>query len=134
MINDAIISLVYSYLKNRKQSVRMNDAHSTFLELISGVPQGSVFGALLFNIFFNDLYFFITKASLHNYVDDNTLSAYSSDINPLIYLLIEESQTTINWLKANLMIINPKKLLAMLVLKRKNIIPEDLTVTINDVT
>ena len=54
-------ALVYSYLKNRKPSVRINNAYSTFLELISGIPQGSVLGALLFNIFLNDLHFFIKK-------------------------------------------------------------------------
>ena len=90
------LSLTYSYLKNRKQSVRFNNVYSTFLELISGVPQGSILGALLFNIFLNDLHFFITKASLHNYADDNTLSAYSSDLNSLIEKLTEESETTIN--------------------------------------
>ena len=69
---------------------------------------------------------------LHNYTDDNTLSAYSSDLNSLIDILSEESQTTINWLKAN-HIVNPKKVQAMLVLKRKNTIPEDLTISINNV-
>ena len=102
--------LIYSNLKNRKQSVRINNVYSTFLELISAVSQGSVLGALLFNIFLNDLYMFITKASLLNYADDNTSSAYSSDLNSLIDILIEESQTTVNWLKANHMIVNPKKL------------------------
>ena len=97
------------------------------------MPQGSVLGALLFNIFRNDLYFFITKASLRNYADDNTLSAYSSDLNSLIDILTEESQTTLNWLKANHMIVNPKKFQAMLVSKRKNTIPNDLTISINDV-
>ena len=72
--------------------------------------------------------------SLHNYADDNTLSAYSSELNSLIEILIEESQTTIYWLKANHMIVNPKKFQAMLVSKRKNNIPEDLTISINDVT
>ena len=116
------LSLIYSYPMNRKQSVR-----------ISGVPQGSVLGALLFNIFLNDLYFFITKASLHNYADDNPLSAYSSDLNSLIDILPEESQTTIYWLKANHMIVKPKKFQAMLVSKKKNTMPEDLTISINDV-
>ena len=104
----------------------MNNVHSTFLELVSGVPQGSVLGVLLFNIFLNDLYFFITKASLQNLAGDNTLSAYSSDLHSLIDILIEGSQTTINWFKANHMIKNPKKFQAMLVSK-KNTIPEDLT-------
>ena len=67
------LSLICLYLKNRKQSVRIKNAYNTSLELISAVPQGSVLGALLFNTFLNDLYFFITKVSLHNYADDNTL-------------------------------------------------------------
>ena len=36
------LSLIYSYLKNRKQSVRINNVYSTLLELVSLVPQGSV--------------------------------------------------------------------------------------------
>ena len=67
------MSLIYSYLKNRIHSVRINNIHSTFLEFTSGVPQGSVLGALLFNIFLNYFYVFIAKASLHNCEDDNTL-------------------------------------------------------------
>ena len=90
------LSLICSYIKSRKRSVRINNAYYTFLELFSGVPQGSVLGALLFNIFLNNVYFFRTKVSLHNYADDNALSAYSSDLNLLIDILIEESQTTIN--------------------------------------
>ena len=106
--NKEALSLIYSCLKNRKELARINNVYSTFLELISSVPQGSVLGALRFNIILNDLHLFMTKASLHNYAYDNTLSAYSSDLNSLIYVLIEESQTTINWLKANHMVVNPK--------------------------
>ena len=72
--------LIYSYLKNWKQSVRINKVYNTFFELIPGVPQESVLGVLLPNNFLNDLYFSITKASFHNYADDNTLSAYVSDL------------------------------------------------------
>ena len=42
------LSLIYSYLKNRKQSIRINNVYSTFLELISGVPQGSFLGDFTF--------------------------------------------------------------------------------------
>ena len=95
------LSLIYPCLKNRKESVRINNAYSPFLELISGVSQGSILEALLLDIFLNDLHFFITKASLHDYVDDNTLLAYSSHLNSLIDIFIEEFQTTMNWLKPN---------------------------------
>ena len=71
--------------------------------------------------------------SLHNCADDNTLSAYSSDLNSLTDILTEASQTTLIWLKANYMIVNPKRFQAMLVSKRKNTIPEDLTISIYDV-
>ena len=76
---------------------------------------------------------FSKKASFHIYADDNTSSAYSSELNPLIEILIEEFQTTINWLKAYHIIVNPKKFQAILVSKRKNTISEDLTININKV-
>ena len=71
------LKLIYSYLKGRKQSVRINNIYRNFLELLSGIPQGSILGTLLFRIPLNDLLLFITKASLHNYADENTLSASS---------------------------------------------------------
>ena len=44
--------------------MRINNIYSNFLELLSRVPQGSILGALLFNIFLNDLFLFIRKGSL----------------------------------------------------------------------
>ena len=84
------VLLIYSNLKNRKQYVSISNIYSTFVELISIVPQGLVLGTLLSNIFLNDFDLFIKKALLHNYADDNTLSQYSSDLNSLIDILIDE--------------------------------------------
>ena len=36
------LKLIYSYLKGRKQSIRINNIYSNFVELLSGVPQGPI--------------------------------------------------------------------------------------------
>ena len=80
------LKLIYSYLKGRKQPVCINNIYSNFLQLLSGIPHGSLFGALLFNIFLNDLFLLLTRASLHDYTDENTLSASSRNIASLMKL------------------------------------------------
>ena len=75
------------------------------------MPEGSVLDAWLFKIFLNDLVLFIKEVSLHNYADDNTLSAYSSDLKPVVDALIEKSQTDT--------IVNPKTSVNNVCLKDK---------------
>ena len=77
------LSNIYSYLKDLKHCVQINDQQSEYDTIISGVPQGSIFGPILFNIFFNDFFFFIRKASVNNFVDDNTLCNFAKTLRGL---------------------------------------------------
>ena len=105
----------YSYLKQRKQCLNLNNIQSIFKTLLSGVPQGSILGPLLFNIFINDLIGFIKKSSLYNFADDNTITAFEKDITLLKETLQNEAEIAIQWFKGNFMIVNPGKFQAMII-------------------
>ena len=79
-VDDTALKLIFSYLKNRKQCVRINNTYSNFENIITGVPQGSIVGPLLFDFSINDLFFFFESSSIHNFADDNTLSAWANII------------------------------------------------------
>ena len=107
-----------SYLKDRKQAVKIKGIRSLFQLIKSGVPQGSILGPILFNIFINDLYLVLQK-DLHNFADDNTISAVSETIPELVDLLTTKSNLAIDWFNTNSMIVNPDKFKAIVLTKSR---------------
>ena len=75
-----------------------------------GVPQGSVLGPLLFNVFLNDLSYFITRVKLNAYADDQQVYSSDSDHVALYNKLNDELCIAVDWFKHSGLMANPEKL------------------------
>ena len=103
------LKLMHSYLNNRKQQVQINNKFSSESTVIAGVPQGSIDGPLLFNLYVNDLVFFIQYCTLSNYAADNNLFSISKNKDQVKTFLSSDFKIISNWFYENAMVLNPEK-------------------------
>ena len=95
--------------------MKINGDYSSWKEILTGVPQGSVLGPLLFNIFINDIFFFVQSSEIYNYADDNTLSIADTNIDTIISKLESDISILDIWFKNNGMLLNEGKCQFMIV-------------------
>ena len=107
--SDEAVELMSSYLHGRRQRVRLDNVFSEWRPVITGVPQGSLLGPLLFNLYVNDINYFITSSSLRIYADDTT--EYASDPSPIAlqYIVNADLKQLNTWLVINYLNLNIPK-------------------------
>ena len=107
--NRNAINMIKSYLDNRWQRVKVNGKFSLWSELLTGVPQGSVLGPLLFNIYLNDFFWFIENTEACNFADDNALHSCDQKLGNVLRNLEHDSLLAIEWFELNYMKLNADK-------------------------
>ena len=69
------LKMIQDFLLNQKQRTKIGSSYSTWENIRSGVPQGSILGPFLFNIFLCELFLEHEDCCFTNYVDDTKLVA-----------------------------------------------------------
>ena len=102
------LKLIFSYISDRWQRTKINLSFSSWSELLQGVPQGSVLGPILFNIYLNGLLYFL-HCDICNFADDTAPFVCDKDLEFVISQLEEHSQEAINWFENNYIKMNSDK-------------------------
>ena len=106
--------LMLSYLSGH--SVKIRNSFSFLKLILSDIPHGSILEPIFFNIFMNDI-FFLLGSDLHNFADDNNVTAVAETIQDLINSLEVKTSNAIEWMKDNDTKTNPNKFKSIVLTK-----------------
>ncbi|KAI5732387.1 hypothetical protein M8J77_026107 [Diaphorina citri] len=116
--DESAVQWFESYLTGRSQCVLgPNNSRSGWRPVLSGVPQGSVLGPLLFSLFINDISSCFNTCHFHLYADDLQVyhSSSAADLTQTVATMNFEIEHLVQWAKRNCLIINPQKTKVMLI-------------------
>ena len=103
------LKLISNYLHNRQQFTFYLNTYSSKTALTHSVPQGSILGPLLFNIYINDIFRASDKLKIILFADDSCLYYSNSNIYDLIHVINRELNFVDTWLKTNRLTLNLNK-------------------------
>ena len=103
-LDNDCLNLLLDYLSFRKRRTKVGSAYSKWSKIRRGIPQGSILGPLLFNIFINDIFMIIDYFS-----DDNTLYSCGERLTEIKENLVSGTKSILNWFRLNSLKANPGK-------------------------
>lgn len=108
-IRGSVLGWFRSYLTNRSAYVSLGGVKSERVDLTMGVPQGSVLGPVLFNLYINDMSKSCGPLNCIHYADDTTLYLSHSSAVVLSSLISDSLKSLECWLQANRLSLNVNK-------------------------
>ena len=95
------MKLVHSYLQNFKQRTKIGSSYSLWEEIVLGVPQESILGPLLFNIFLCNLFLSIENKYFTNDADDTTPYVIGNNPDEVVSELKDITEKLFAWFSQN---------------------------------
>jgi hypothetical protein len=129
-IRGVVNNWLSSYLSNRKQYVQINNSSSNLLDMVCGVPQGSVLGPILFIMYINDICNVSSILKMILFADDTNLFKSGYNINSLCTEMSQELSKLNTWFSVNKLSLNVSKTNFILFAGKKCI--NDINININN--
>ena len=108
-VDKASLRLLLDYLTRRKQRTKTGSSFSSWCHINTGVPEGSILGPLLFNIFINNLFFSIQQSEVCNFADNHNLFCGDKNLDLVFLNLNSDLSNVMDWFKIDSLSVNPGK-------------------------
>ena len=107
-LGNGSLNLLLDYLSFRKQRTKVGSAYSKWSKIRRGIPQESILGPRLFNIFINDILMIIEQSDICNFADDNNLCSCGKRLTEIKENLVSDTNSILNWVRLNSLKASPE--------------------------